>query len=359
MRGSIQIAKLFNIPVLVHWSFGLLAFFVLWEGFSNDLSWEGTLWLGVFVLALFLCVVMHEFGHALTARRYGVGTRDIILLPIGGVARLDRLPEKPIHEFLVAIAGPAVNIAIVLALSPLFLFSVVSFNVTSNAGGINAQNFIPLLVLLNVMLAIFNLIPAFPMDGGRILRALLSMRLGRVRATKIAAVIGQLFALAFVVSSILWVKSPMLALIGVFVFLNAWGEARSVKMNSLLDDTKLSDIMKTRFTRLHPHDTMHTAIRIMEMGAEQNFIITNEAAQSIGILHNEFIKEAMSQRDGNAPVAVYMSKHYEPLQAQDSVRFAAMRIQTNGYSIVPVEKDGQLVGVLDMKMIQEFLKENK
>lgn len=358
MRGSIQIIKLFNIPVLVHWSFGLLSLFILYQGYTNGLSVEGTLWLGLFVLALFICVVMHEFGHALTARRYGVETRDIILLPIGGVARLDKLPEKPIEEFLVAIAGPAVNIVIALLLSPVFFLPYINLDL-SGEGGINAHNFIPLLLMLNVFLALFNLIPAFPMDGGRILRSLLSMRLGRVRATKIAAVIGQILAVGFVLLSFFSLGSPMLALIGVFVFLNAWQEARSVKVNTLLDDTKLADIMRTRFTSLYPNDTMHSAITIVEMGLEYNFIVRNEVGQSIGILHHEFIKEAMSERDANAPVAVYMSKHYEKMKAQDSIRYAATRIQSNGYSIIPVEENGELVGVLDMQTIHDFLKENK
>lgn len=358
MKGSIQIAKLFNIPVLVHWSFGLLFFFVLFQGFSNSLTVEETLWLGLFVLTLFVCVVLHEFGHALTARRYGVSTRDIILLPIGGVARLDKLPEKPLHEFFVAIAGPAVNIVIALLLSPVFFLPFFNIDLSA-AGGINAQNFIPLLLMINVFLALFNLIPAFPMDGGRILRSLLSMRLGRVRATRIAAVIGQVFAVGFVLLSFFTLQSPMLALIGVFVFINAWGEFRSVKMNSLLDDTKLRDIMRTRFTSLHPDDRMQAAIGIVEMGLEQNFIVLNETGQSIGILHNEFIKEAISQDDGDAPVAVYMSKHYERMKTEDSIRFAAMRIQSNGYSIVPVEENGEILGVLDLPTIHNFLKENK
>ena len=212
---------------------------------------------------------------------------------------------------------------------------------------------------LGLFLALFNLIPAFPMDGGRILRSLLSMRLGRVRATRIAAVIGQVFAVGFVLISFFTLQSPMLALIGVFVFINAWGEFRSVKMNSLLDDTKLRDIMRTRFTSLHPNDRMQAAIGIVEMGLEQNFIVLNETGQSIGILHNEFIKEAISQADGDAPVAVYMSKHYERMKTEDSIRFAAMRIQSNGYSIVPVEENGVILGVLDLPTIHNFLKENK
>ena len=358
MSGSIQIAKLFKIPVLVHWSFLLLFVFVVYEGSSNNFSVVDTLWLGGFMLAIFTCVIMHEFGHALTARRYGVETRDIILLPIGGVARLNKLPEKPLHEFLVAVAGPAVNIAIALLLTPTVFLPSIGLELSPN-GAINATNFIPILIATNVFLAVFNLIPAFPMDGGRILRSLLAMRLGRVKATRIASILGQILAVVFVLASIFILSSPILAFIGVFVFMNAWGEYKSVRLNALWDNTKLDSLMKTRFTRLHPHDTMHTAISIVEMGLEKNFVVLNEGGRSIGILHHEFIQEAMKERDGNAPVAVYMSKHYEPMKTTDSLRFAASRIHACGYSIVPVEKEGELVGVLDMPTIQTFLKTRK
>lgn len=220
MRGTFQIAKLFGIPVLIHWSFALLIAWVIVSGYSSGLDVIGIVWLTLLMFSIFFCVVLHEYGHALTARRYGVGTKDIVLLPIGGVARLDKLPEKPVQELLVAAAGPLVNIAIAILLSPYFFWiSMDSVQKEMVEGeGIVSTTFVPYLISLNIMLALFNLLPAFPMDGGRILRSLLAIRLGREKATKIAAIVGQIFAVAFVVASIYPLQSPVFALLGVFIF---------------------------------------------------------------------------------------------------------------------------------------------
>ena len=206
MRRSFRIANVFGIPVQVHWSFGLLFLFVIYVGKSRDASWSNIGVMGLFVLALFFCVVLHEFGHALSAKYYGVRTRDITILPIGGVARLDNLPEKPFQEFVVAIAGPAVNVVIYILLALFLHFRyAVDFRVgellSSNSDEIITNPYVGFLATLlqaNLMLVVFNMVPAFPMDGGRVLRALLSMTsLGRTKATKTAAILGQVIAVFF------------------------------------------------------------------------------------------------------------------------------------------------------------------
>ncbi len=234
MRGSIKLFTWYGIPVHLHWSFGLIFVYVFWLGYKDGNSTPEIAWQMGLVAALFGCVLLHEYGHALTARRYGVGTRDIILTPIGGVARLERMPEKPIQEFFVAIAGPLVNILIAAVLSlvcyfffredllALFSGETVQAIVDEESGNIVDQQ--PLfsslfakslfnLAFLNIGLAVFNLIPAFPMDGGRILRALLSMRIGRAKATKVAAGVGQVLALGLAGWG-LWSGDFMLAVLG-------------------------------------------------------------------------------------------------------------------------------------------------
>ena len=230
MKGAFRIITLFGIPVQLHWSFGLIVFWILYVAYSSGMDLQSMLWFSLFIIALFICVVMHEFGHALSARRYGVNTRDITLLPIGGVARLERLPDKPIQEFVVAIAGPLVNVAIALVLGlGLWLFSSYDeiLGVIQQMDQQNAfsglLNFVIMLVCLNAMLVGFNLLPAFPMDGGRIFRSLLSIRLGRVKATRIASYIGQLLALGFFGWG-MYNGEFILGLIGIFVFFT--GSAR-------------------------------------------------------------------------------------------------------------------------------------
>lgn len=178
----------------------------------------------VFILVLFACVVLHEFGHIWAARRYGIRTPDVTLLPIGGVAALERMPEKPSQEIVVALAGPAVNLVIAFvlmaALGLRFSFEHISL-------GALQSSFLAQVAIANLALFVFNLIPAFPMDGGRVLRALLAMGLGRARGTQIAAGIGQAMAVGFAILG--FMGNPMLILIAVFIFIAARGEARAVQ----------------------------------------------------------------------------------------------------------------------------------
>jgi len=237
MRGSLKIAKLFGVPVFLHWSFALvpIAVFFIWQDEGTES--KGLLWLSLFATCLFISILLHEYGHVLAARRFGVSTKDIILLPIGGLARLTRLPERPLHELIVAIAGPLVNVAIAILLFP-FVY-VFWKNLEINALPIpepiteDFNFFIPMLFGLNILLAVFNLIPAFPMDGGRILRALLSMKFTRLRATWVAARLGQIVAIGMVIFAIVEAR-PSYTLIGAFIYFTARKEYGWVKTESVL-----------------------------------------------------------------------------------------------------------------------------
>ncbi len=359
MKGSLQIARLFNIPVHLHWSFGLLLIWVIYVGQSEGMSWIGTAWLGLFMLTLFVCVVMHEFGHALTARRFGVETQDIILLPIGGVARLMKLPEKPIHEFLVAIAGPIVNVVIafvlavlIFALPNLDFFPV--FGTETGALEITAASFPATLLWTNLILAVFNLIPAFPMDGGRILRSLLAIRLKRQKATRIASVVGQILAVLFFVYGF-WTGSFITAFIGIFVFFTAASEYRMVKVDSVLEKHTVADLLRTDFTRLQLTDGMALPITRLKQGAERNFLVFDVSEQVVGVLHEQFIMEAIKEQDYSASVAEYMSPKYEAVPTSESLKSVIHKIQDNGYSILPVREAGELLGVIDIHMLNNFL----
>ena len=225
MFRSWKLGTIFGIDVYVHWTFLLLVGFVLlsnWDlGGSHTAIYAVSLLLGVFG-----CVLLHELGHALTARQFGIPTRDITLYPIGGVARLQRMSKRPWEEFSIAIAGPAVNLAIA---GLLFLFLVFLGMLPSSRVELSTYltgNYLFALAVTNAGLAIFNLLPAFPMDGGRVLRALLVPALGRLRATEIAANIGAVFAALLVLAGI-W--SPMLLLVGTFVFLAGRHELWAVR----------------------------------------------------------------------------------------------------------------------------------
>ncbi len=214
MSGSMRLGTFSGIPVYVHWTFLLLLGFVA----LSQLVATGSLMVALsgvaFVAMIFACVVLHEFGHALAARRFGIGTRDVTLLPIGGIARLDRMPTNPGQELRVALAGPAVNLGIAALLGIWLLMT---------SPGPYGGYFASRLLSVNLALVAFNMLPAFPMDGGRVLRALLAKRIGHLDATEIAAKIGRGLAVVFGIVGLLW--NPMLILIAVFVWFGAGQEA--------------------------------------------------------------------------------------------------------------------------------------
>jgi Zn-dependent protease/CBS domain-containing protein len=358
-NGSLQIAKLFGIPVLLHWTFGLLFFYVLYIGQREGLDTHQVLWLGLFVIAMFICIVMHEFGHALTARRYGVETQDIILLPIGGVARLVNLPEKPLQEFFVAIAGPLVNVGIALLLSPVFFFhtlpGLVNRKVLNEADIVGDYFFfIPALIFLNIMLAVFNLLPAFPMDGGRILRSLLAVKIGRYKATRFAAFMGQgIAALLFFYG--LWEGSFTTAFIGIFIFFTAMQEYRWVRTETFLARFSIRDVFRPVYTRLRTYDKMQSAIELVMRNVEHNFLVFNENNQLAGTLSRQEILTAAQQERNEFAVMEFMDPHLMHATINDSLKEVHIKMQRAGIRITPVYENGELVGVLDAAMIRNFL----
>ncbi|MFK7935159.1 MAG: site-2 protease family protein [Saprospiraceae bacterium] len=367
LRGTFQIAKLFNIPVLVHWSFGLIIFWVMYIGGREGLDTKGMLWLGVFMLALFVCVILHEFGHALTARRYGVETRDIIISPIGGVARLNKLPENPLHEFFVAIAGPLVNVAIALLLLP-YLFWLAENNVetigelltrvlTSFPEKLQFRDyFIPVLALLNISLAIFNLIPAFPMDGGRILRSLLALKFSRLTATKYASYLGRFFAALFVVYG-LYSGSFITALIGIFIYTMAANELRMVKVDDALQKSTVGDVMRIDFTKQYENSPISEVIKDTQNGEEKNFLVFNFHDELTGILSQSAIIQAIRDKKMHYQVADYQLPVTDRLYESDNLKNTFDKMQREQISIVPVFtiKD-ELMGVMDVQSINHYLR---
>jgi Zn-dependent protease/predicted transcriptional regulator len=378
MRGSLKLFTWFGIPVHLHWSFGLIFVYALWIGYDNNFDTSGTLWLMGFFIALFLCVLLHEYGHSLTARRYGVETKDIILTPIGGIARLERMPEKPIQEFLVAIAGPMVNVAIAILLFGVsmliftgerwevfqwFLQNQFSFSGGEDTGEVMEDTgvamsglmfYLPVLVATNIGLVVFNLIPAFPMDGGRIFRALLAMRIGRVRATKWAAYLGQAIAVGFIIFGF-WQSAFTLALIGLFVFTTARAENSMVQLDDLLQRFKARDLMRPNFTRLSVTDWMQTPIELLKQGLERHFLVFDLNDQLVGALEEDAIITAMKKRDFSSEIVHYFNK-VELVHASEPLHNVYYRLRQRGHSIVGVVDGGGIVGVIDEEGLQHFLR---
>ena len=350
MRWQWKLGRFAGIDVYVHATFLLLIGWVAYNYWLQYRDWSRVLIGILFIIALFICVVLHEYGHALTARKYGIKTRDITLYPIGGVARLERIPDRPIEELWVALAGPAVNLVISIVL-------IAYLVLTNGAAALTNLNltqgsFLERLIVVNVTLVLFNLIPAFPMDGGRVLRALLALRLEYTQATQIAAYIGQGFALLFGLVGLL--SNPFLLFVALFVWIGAAQEASMVLMRTSLGGIPVTRVMQTDFNVLSPSDPLARAIELILSGAQEDFPVT-ENGQVTGVLNRDRLISALSQNGQNALVGDAMRRDVPEIDSHDMVEKALMRVQESGAKTLPVTHNGQLVGLLTAENITEFL----
>ena len=355
MKWSWKLGSVAGIGLYVHATFFLLLAWVgvtYWLAGGSAAALDGI----AFILALFACVVLHELGHALTARRYGIRTRDITLLPIGGVSRLERIPDDPRQEVWVSLAGPAVNVVIAAALYVWLLLSQTlrPFSTLTMAGG----PFLERLLLVNVSLAVFNLLPAFPMDGGRVLRALLAMRMDYVRATQVSAHVGQAMALVFGLVGLL--TNPFLVFIAFFVWIGAAQEASVVQMRTALSGIPVSRAMLTDFHTVAPDDTAKRVLELILAGSQQDFPVVDggqgsQGGRLAGVLLRSDVLKALAQRASDWRVRDIMRREFEVVDAADMLETAFARLQSCNCHTLPVTSRGALVGLLTMENVGEFL----
>jgi len=352
MKWSWKLATVAGIGLYVHATFFLL---IAWVGITYWLAGGSAAALSgiAFILALFACVVLHELGHALTARRYGIRTRDITLLPIGGVSRLERIPDDPRQEVWVSLAGPAVNVVIAAALYAWLLVSQTlrPLSALTMAGG----PFLERLLLVNVSLAVFNLLPAFPMDGGRVLRALLAMRMDYVRATQVSAHVGQAMALVFGLIGLF--SNPFLVFIAFFVWIGAAQEASMVQMRTALSGIPVSRAMLTNFQTVAPDDAAKRVLELILAGSQQDFPVVDggQGGRVAGVLLRSDVLKALAQRASDWRVRDVMRREFEVVDAADMLDTALARLQSCNCHTLPVTSRGALVGLLTMENVGEFL----
>ncbi len=347
MRWSIPFGRLFGIKVEVHVTFLLFVAFVAIN--PNALAITGSsnpLRAVILVLLAFTFVLLHELGHALAARRYGIRTRDIILLPFGGVARLERMPEKPQQEIVVAVAGPFVNLVFGVALGALLGRSGLSPSMRDAIG---------FLFVINAGMLLFNLIPAFPMDGGRVLRALLALWIPYVRATRIAATIGQGFAVLMMGAGLLnFGRWPWLAVIGLFLFFVAGEERSMVQTRSSLAGLPVRAAMLTDFHWLGQGDPLRRAVEFLMAGSQQDFPVL-DGQRLVGLLTRADLIRALQQRGADTPVSEAMAAEVDVADASEALEDVVMRMRAGSHTAVPVLSQGRLVGLLTLENVGDLL----
>ncbi len=352
MKWSIPIGQFRGIKVYIHWTFILLLVWIAMSSYRVSHNTGQLLWSVGYILTLFACVVLHEFGHALTARRFGIKTKDITLFPMGGMARMEKMPESPKEEFLVAIAGPLVNVAIAGGLFLYMYLSPTVYTMGFPAGAMTADKFIPALFAVNVIMAVFNLIPAFPMDGGRILRALLSLKLERTRATQIAANLGQFIAILFVLLGLFY--NIWLVFIGIFIYLGAGAEASQEYVQRDLSRYRVANLVMSKYTLLAAHDALSAALKALLDSQEREFLVTENGVIA-GVLTRDEMLAGLAQFGQNVQIGKIMRRDIRFIPPQMPVT-EALRIMTElNIPMLPVGYADTLIGVIDVENISEFL----
>ncbi len=345
---SWKVGALAGVEVRVHATFLLLVGWVALDAYVHGGSVGGSL---AFIAALFALVVLHELGHALTARRYGIRTRDITLLPIGGIARLEREAEDPRQELWIAVAGPAVNYAIAAVLFA--VLAVIGGSLATpdfRAGG--GAGLLPRLVWTNLSLATFNLLPAFPLDGGRALRALLAMRMDRARATAAAARIGE--GLAVVLGVVGVMASPVLAFIAVFIWLAARAERSQAETRAALAGVPVARVMLRAPATLAPADPVARAVELALGGLQHDFPVLDGGAP-VGMLDRAALLRAVGRDDPAAPVADFMRGDLPAVAPGDPLDRALALLHEREAGALLVTDGGAPCGLVTLEGIGELL----
>jgi stage IV sporulation protein FB len=352
MRWSFTIAKVAGIQIKVHITFLLLLAWV-GTGYYTQGGREAASVGLLFLLLLFASVLVHELGHAFAARRFGIQTPDITLLPIGGVARVARMPDDPKQEFLIALAGPATSLllALVLYLAHYLAIGPVSAQELQPS---NTQPLLARLLVANVGLALFNLLPAFPLDGGRMLRALLAMRMSYVKATTIAARLGQ--GLAFLLGFAGLFGNSMLLFIALFVYLGATQEAAATQMKDVSDRLPLSAALVTEFHTLEPDATLGDAADVLLRTHQHDFPVVDPGGRLQGILIRDDLVAGLKRSGPGTPVVTAMRTDLIAVPRNTSLTEAFRTMQTSRSSVLPVhDETGRLVGLLTPENVGEMV----
>lgn len=356
MKWSYHLATIKGTEVRIHATFALLLAFVAWQATRIGGSWQDALEAMALVCALFFCVLLHEFGHVFAARRYGIHTPDITLLPIGGIARLERMPRRPSEELFVALCGPLVNVVIAVLIA---VGLGLPFSFDPHMEMSNVTEFWHTLMTWNMMMVVFNMVPAFPMDGGRVLRALLAMIIGDyAKATRAAAVIGQGLAVLVVMAMVVMgVFQPMLMLIAFFVFFAAGQEAAMVTQQEQTSNLKVRDAMLTEFHTLAPNAVLREVVDLLISGSQHDFPLLDEHGHLLGLVSRNRLIAALTEHGPGYPAQLVVERCDSVLEPRMALSEGMTLLSASGSPALAVidPVHDRLVGLLTAENIGETL----
>jgi len=347
MRYTAYAGSYFGIPVRIHFTFPLI---LLVFGVDAWLAggWIEALRAVLLVLAVFLCVVLHEFGHSLQVMRYGIRVRDVVLLPIGGMARAEKIPEKPWQEIVVAISGPIVNFALAAILFAVIWASGRSISLETD--------FLTDLFVINILLGTFNLIPAFPMDGGRILRGLLALRFPYLSATRYAKNVGQVIALAFVVVGFMKTELIMLPVIAVFIYFGAISEENMIRIRSVLGGKRVRDVLAEGQPSLSLTEPIGSAAALFASDTVPAIAVTDDLRPAIGIVTAKSVAAAVERGESTSPLSTIAVFNIPIINAEMPAVQAYYFLKSEKQSVAAVIDSNAFVGLLHFSHVQSLLK---
>lgn len=352
MKGSLYLGQYTKVKVFVHWTFFILIGYILFLGISMGQQAEAIGWHILFILAVFLCILLHEFGHVITGQRFGFKTKDIIILPIGGMSRFEKLPDSPKEEFLISIAGPIVNLLIAAILFLLTPYNLASFPSLANSE-LDSKNFLFLLLEVNLLLGAFNLIPAFPMDGGRVLRAFLSLFMSKVKATEIASIFGTVFAVAFILFGLFF--NPFLILIGLFIMFSASNESSLVNISTLLEGHTVGELVMSKFDVLNEDLTIAEASREVLDGQATSFAVVSANGKMIGTITSEILISSLKSLGLNTPISNIVNPISHSISSKTPLKDLFLDKILDKNNLVPVIEDEEIIGMINLENILEFI----
>jgi len=353
MKWSWKVGRIGGVDLRVHATFLLLLVWLALSAYRTGGTLAAVGQAVAFILALFASVVLHELGHSRAARRFGVPTKDITLLPIGGVAKLEYIPDKPKQELVIALAGPAVTLSIIVVLYVairLLGLPVALGEEVFRAG--NGGSFLARLLWVNVSLLLFNLLPAFPMDGGRVLRSVLALRMPYLRATEVASRVARAFAVLFGVVGFLY--NPFLMIIAFFVWLGAAGESAALQQRSILGGVTVERVMVRDVQTLAPGDTLDAALRHVLAGFQHDFPVVEQGAV-VGVLTRDALLRGLAARGRESTVAAAMEASFRTADPREPVEGALAHLRECRCQTLPVLAGGALVGVVTTENVAEFV----